>query len=69
MRTVLAKKQYRDWQFGVYHCAMTALRIDFDRARRTPLAAQIYWAIRERDRAARLGREAAFLAGFGGSIV
>jgi hypothetical protein len=28
MRTVLAIKQYQNLQFGVYHRAMTALRID-----------------------------------------
>jgi GntR family transcriptional regulator / MocR family aminotransferase len=31
----------------MYHRAMAMLPIDLDRARRTPLAAQIYWAIRE----------------------
>jgi GntR family transcriptional regulator/MocR family aminotransferase len=40
-------KQYRDWQFRLYHRAMVMLPIDLDRARRTPLAAQIYRAIRE----------------------
>ena len=47
MRTALVIKQYRDWQFRLYHRAMAALPIKLDRARRTPLAAQIYWAIRE----------------------
>src|SRR5262245_16787076 len=40
-------EQYRDWQFWLYHRAMVMLPIDLDRARRTPLATQIYWAIRE----------------------
>jgi GntR family transcriptional regulator / MocR family aminotransferase len=43
----LVIKQYQDWQFGLYHRAMAALPIQLDRARRTPLAAQIYSAIRE----------------------
>ncbi|HWW84389.1 MAG TPA: hypothetical protein VNZ26_12345, partial [Vicinamibacterales bacterium] len=40
-------KQYQDRRFWLYHRAMAALRIQLDRARRTPLAAQIYSAIRE----------------------
>jgi DNA-binding transcriptional regulator YhcF (GntR family) len=47
MRLALIKKQYRDCRFRVYHRAMTALPIDLDRARKIPLAAQIYSAIRE----------------------
>jgi GntR family transcriptional regulator/MocR family aminotransferase len=40
-------KQYQDCQFWLYHRPMAALPIQLDRARRTPLAAQIYSAIRE----------------------
>jgi GntR family transcriptional regulator / MocR family aminotransferase len=47
MRSVLVIKQYQDCQFWLYHRAMAALAIQLDRARRTPLAAQIYCAIRE----------------------
>src|SRR3546814_18742470 len=47
MRPALVIKQYRNWRFRVYHRAMAALPIDLDRAGRTPLAAQIYRAIRE----------------------
>jgi DNA-binding transcriptional regulator YhcF (GntR family) len=43
----LAIKQYQDCRFWLYHRAMAALPIKLDRARRTSLAAQIYWAIRE----------------------
>jgi GntR family transcriptional regulator/MocR family aminotransferase len=39
-------EQYRDTRFWLYHRAMAALPIDVDRAGRTPLAAQIYRAIR-----------------------
>jgi GntR family transcriptional regulator / MocR family aminotransferase len=45
MRLVI--KQYQDCRFWLYHLAMAALPIQLDRARRTPLAAQIYSAIRE----------------------
>jgi DNA-binding GntR family transcriptional regulator len=43
---------------------MAALPIELDRARKTPLAAQIYSAIREAIETGRLapGREVAFLA-------
>ena len=47
MRSVLVIKQYQDCQFWLYHRAMAAVAIQLDRARRTPLAAQIYCAIRE----------------------
>ena len=47
MRLALVIKQYREWQFGLYHQRMSILAIDLDRAERTPLATQIYWAIRE----------------------
>jgi GntR family transcriptional regulator / MocR family aminotransferase len=40
-------KQYQDRLIWLYHWAMAALPIQLDRARRTPLAAQIYSAIRE----------------------
>src|SRR5262249_45338 len=40
-------KQYQDCRFRLYHRAMSVLPIQLDRARRTPLAAQIYAAIRE----------------------
>src|SRR5246127_1318057 len=43
----LVIKQYQDCRFWLYHRAMAALPIKLDRARRTPLAAQIYSAIRE----------------------
>src|SRR6266478_8448358 len=43
----LVIKQYQDCQFWLYHRAMAALPIKLDRARRTPLAAQIYSAIRD----------------------
>src|ERR1700754_705120 len=40
-------EQSQDCRFWLYHCAMAALPIQLDRARRTPLAAQIYSAIRD----------------------
>src|SRR5258706_13462032 len=40
-------KQYQHWRFWLYHREMAALPVQLDRARRTPLAAQIYSAIRE----------------------
>src|SRR5258707_2234731 len=40
-------KQYQDCRFWLYHRAMAALPVQLDRARRTPLAAQIHSAIRE----------------------
>jgi GntR family transcriptional regulator / MocR family aminotransferase len=43
----LVIKQYQECQFWLYHCAMVVLSIQLDRARRTPLTAQIYSAIRE----------------------
>jgi hypothetical protein len=43
----LAIKQDQDCRAWLYHRAMAALPIQRDRARRIPLAAQIYWAIRE----------------------
>src|SRR5258707_3461236 len=43
----LVIKQYQDCRFWLSHCAMAALPIQLDRARRSPLAAQIYSAIRE----------------------
>ena len=43
----LVIKQYQDCRFWLYHCAMAALPIQLDRAKRTPLTAQIYSAIRE----------------------
>src|SRR5215475_12077574 len=43
----LVIKQYQDCRFWLYHRAMAALPIQLDRARKTPLAAQIYSAIRE----------------------
>jgi GntR family transcriptional regulator / MocR family aminotransferase len=43
----LVIKQYQDCRFWLYHRAMAALPIQLDRARRTPLSAQIYSAIRE----------------------
>src|SRR5258707_8696230 len=55
MRSVLVIKQYQDCQFRLYHCAMAALRVQLDRARRAPLAAQIYSAIREGIENGRLG--------------
>jgi GntR family transcriptional regulator/MocR family aminotransferase len=39
-------KQYQDRLFWLYHHAMAVLPIQLDRARRTPLATQIYSAIR-----------------------
>jgi GntR family transcriptional regulator / MocR family aminotransferase len=54
MRPAVIIKQSRDWQFSLYHRAMVALPIQLDRARRTPLAAQIYRAIREAVEAGRL---------------
>src|ERR1700742_5155351 len=42
-----AIKQYQDCRFWLYHRAMAALPIQLDRARRTPLAPQIYSAIRD----------------------
>src|ERR1700759_5835213 len=47
MRGALVIKQYQDCRFWLYHCAMAALPIQLDRGRRSPLAAQIYSAIRE----------------------
>lgn len=47
MHLALVIKQYREWQFGLYHQRMTILPIDLDRAKRTPLATQIYGAMRE----------------------
>src|SRR5262245_26161064 len=47
MRSALVIKQYQDCRFWLYHCAMAAIPIQLDRAKRTPLAAQIYSAIRE----------------------
>src|SRR6476619_4592478 len=44
---LLIIKQYQDCRFWLYHRAMAALPVQLDRARRTPLAAQIYSAIRE----------------------
>ena len=38
----LVIKQSQDCRFWLYHCAMAVLPIELDRARRTPLAAQIY---------------------------
>jgi GntR family transcriptional regulator/MocR family aminotransferase len=43
----LVIKQYQECRFWLYHCAMAVLPIQLDRARRTPLSAQIYSAIRE----------------------
>ena len=43
----LVIKKYQDCGFWLYHCAMAALPIQLDRAKRTPLTAQIYSAIRE----------------------
>jgi GntR family transcriptional regulator/MocR family aminotransferase len=40
-------KQYRKQQFRVYHRTMAELPIDLGRAEKTPLAVQIYGAIRE----------------------
>src|SRR6478735_5609273 len=40
-------KQSQDCRFWLYHCAMAVLPIQLDRARRTPLATQIYSAIRD----------------------
>ena len=40
-------KQYQECPFWLYHRAMAALAIQPDRAGMTPLAAQIYWAIRK----------------------
>ena len=53
MRAALVIKQHQDLQFLLYHRAMAALPIDVDRAGRTPLAGQIYQAIR---RAIQTGR-------------
>src|SRR5215472_2776182 len=39
-------RQHQDLQFLLYHRAMAALPVDVDRAGRTPLAGQIYQAIR-----------------------
>src|SRR5262245_9155675 len=47
MRSALVIKQYQDFRISLYHPPMAALPIQLDRARKTPLAAQIYWAIRE----------------------
>src|SRR5215467_13688666 len=47
MRRTYIIKQYQDCGFWLYHCAMTVLPIQLDRAGRTPLVAQIYSAIRE----------------------
>src|SRR5215471_10740867 len=47
MRCARSQKQYQDCRIWLYHRAMAALPIQLDRARRTPLAAQIYSAIRE----------------------
>jgi GntR family transcriptional regulator / MocR family aminotransferase len=47
MCPILVTKKHQDWQFRLYHRAMAALPIDIDRAKRTPLAAQIYRTIRE----------------------
>ena len=43
----LVIKQSQDCRFWLYHCAMAVLPIQLDRARRTPLATQIYSAIRD----------------------
>jgi GntR family transcriptional regulator / MocR family aminotransferase len=48
-------KQYQDCKFCLYHRAMGALPIELDRARRIPLATQIYCAIREGIEDGRLG--------------
>jgi GntR family transcriptional regulator/MocR family aminotransferase len=47
MRSDSVIKQYQDCRYWLYHAAMTALAIQLDRARKTPLTAQIYSAIRE----------------------
>src|SRR3569833_1486595 len=47
MRFNLVIKQYQDCGFWLYHPAMAALPIQLDRARKPPLATQIYSAIRE----------------------
>jgi hypothetical protein len=46
MRAALVIKQHQDLQFLLYQRAMAALAIDVDRPGRTPLAGQIYQAIR-----------------------
>src|SRR5258707_5521355 len=43
----LVIKQSQDCRFWLYHRAMAVLPIQLDRARRTPLATQIYSAIRD----------------------
>jgi GntR family transcriptional regulator/MocR family aminotransferase len=43
----LVIKQYQECRFWLYHREMAALSIQLDRARRSPLTAQIYSAIRE----------------------
>ena len=43
----LVVEQSQDCRFWLYHCAMAVLPIQLDRAKRTPLAAQIYSAIRD----------------------
>src|SRR5258707_15282961 len=43
----LVIEQSQDCRFWLYHCAMAVLPIQLDRARRTPLATQIYSAIRD----------------------
>src|SRR5258708_29610459 len=47
MRCAQIIKQSQDCRFWLYHRAMAVLPIQLDRARRTPLVAQIYSAIRE----------------------
>jgi GntR family transcriptional regulator/MocR family aminotransferase len=58
MRPARALKQYRDWHFWLYHRAMAALPIHLDRAKRVPLAAQIYGAFREAIETGRLASDA-----------
>lgn len=47
MRSTPVIKQYQERRFRLYHREMAALPIQLDRARKTPLASQIYQSIRE----------------------
>jgi GntR family transcriptional regulator / MocR family aminotransferase len=47
MRCAKIIKKYQDCRFWLYHYAMAALPIQIDRAKKAPLTAQIYLAIRE----------------------
>jgi GntR family transcriptional regulator/MocR family aminotransferase len=54
MRAALAARKYQERQLLLYHRTMARLPLDLDRAGRTPLAEQVYRAIREAIESGRL---------------